>query len=129
MKKKETRVVVIPEKYLAMIKNNRMTSGVILDRLAAVGILMTDRQWRAFVRQYNDKYGSRDRYIASNSQGYILTVKKDPIKQSALNKIRTGVAMIRNGKATLDELSQKKQLSLLPDEADLYDLAMTVDEE
>lgn len=127
MKKKEVKVINVPEKYLKIIRNNRMKSDAILAYLGSVGIHMNDRQWRAFVRQYNDQYGSRERYIASNATGYILTVKKDIIKKSNLNKIRVGISMIKNGKAGLAELAKKDQLSLLDGEADLYDLAMKLD--
>ena len=127
MKKHETRLIIVPEKYLKIIRNNRMKTKEILASLAGVGIRMNGRQWRRFVRYYNDKYGSRERYIASDSNGYVLTVKKDIIKKSNLNKIRVGIAMIRNGKAGLAELAKKDQLSLLDGEADLYDLAMKLD--
>ena len=127
MNKNETKLIIIPEKHLKIIRNNRMKTDAILAHLASVGIKMSSRQWRRFVRHYNDKYGSRERYIASDPNGYILTVKKDEIKRSNLNKIRVGIAMIRNGKAGLAELAKKDQLSLLDGEADLYDLAMKLD--
>lgn len=121
---KKARKINIPEKYLKELKNNRMNSKAILRHLESVGIKMNDRQWRSFVRQYNDQFSNRDRYIASNSQGYILTVKKNDIVISNIQKIKTGVAMIRNAKATLKELADKNQLSLIKEEADIYDLAM-----
>lgn len=124
MNKNETKLIIVPEKHLKIIRNNRMKTDAILAHLANVGIKMSGRQWRRFVRHYNDQYGSRERYIASDPNGYILTVKKDEIKRSNLNKIRVGIAMIRNGKAGLKELAEKNQLSLLDGEADIYDLAM-----
>ena len=50
--------------------------------------------------------------------------KKNDIVVSNIQKIKTGVAMIRNAKATLKELADKNQLSLIKEEADIYDLAM-----
>lgn len=127
MKKHETRLIIVPEKYLKIIRNNRMKTKEILASLTKDGIKMNARQWRRFVRYYNDKYGTRERYIASDSTGYILTVRKDIIKKSNLNKIRVGISMIRNGKAGLKELAEKDQLTILEGEADIYDLAMKLD--
>ena len=114
---------IISEKILRQLLKSRKMTAQILDELAVQGIHIDARQWRKFVREYNDGYGKRERFIASDVNGYILTTKKDAIKLAALKRIKTGVSMIRNAKADLDELGDKRQLSLLKEEADIYDLA------
>ena len=115
---------MIKEKIIKSILSEQRKTNEILDLLKKEDIDMTDRQWRSFVRQYNDKFASRDRYIASNSQGYFLTTNKAKITKTAMNKLKNALSMLKNAKADLDELKNKDQLSLLKEDVDIYDLAM-----
>ena len=114
---------IISEKVLRQLLKSRKMTAQILDELAKLGIIIDAREWRRFVRTYNNGYENRERFIVSDVNGYILTTKKDAIKASAIKRIKTGASMIRNAKADLDELGGKRQLSLLKEEADIYDLA------
>lgn len=118
----------ITEKILrSMLKERKKSSQIIRCLEKKYNIYISERQWRYFVRDYNDEYYKRERYIASNHHGYILTTKKKFIKQSAIKNLKVGIAMIRNAKEELKELENKKQLSFLPEEADIYDIAMKLE--
>lgn len=113
----------IKNNLLKELLKERKTSDQIIVLLGAKDIRINDREWRSFVRQFNDNYAKSGLYIASNSQGYILTTKKTEIKKSAINKLKTGVAMIKNSKLTLKELEDANQLRLLDDdEIKLYNI-------
>lgn len=115
---------MIKEKILKEVLSDQRKTNEIIPMLKKYGIEMNDRQWRTFVRQYNDKFASRDRYIASNSQGYYLTTNKAKITKTAMNKLKNALSMLKNAKADLNELKNKDQLSLLKEDVDIYDLAM-----
>lgn len=100
----------------------------ILAYLRGKGIVMSDRQWRKFVRQYNELYATRERYIASDRYGYYLTTSKKNITRTAMNKLKVGLSMMKNAKADLKELANKNQLSLLDEDIEIYDLIMKLKE-
>lgn len=112
------------EKQLKAILGEQRKTNDILIELSKLGIQCEGRAWREFVRQYNDEFEKHDRYIASDSHGYYLTVNKKKIYKTAMNKLRCGVSMIKNARKDLQELSKKDQLKLDPEDADIYDLAM-----
>lgn len=114
----------IKDKVLKEVLNEQKKTNDILIELSKKGITMNGRQWRSFVREYNDNYSLHDRYIASNNQGYYLTTNKKKITKTAINKFKNGLSMMRNAKMDLEELSNKNQLSLLQEDADIYDMIM-----
>lgn len=109
---------------LRELLKNEIKADEIVKYLAYWGIDINDREWRTFVRKFNDDYANKELYIASSRNGYQLTTKKSIISHSAICKFKTGLAMMKNAKATLKELSDKNQLSLLEQDADIYDLVM-----
>lgn len=116
------------EKTLRRILSEQKKTEQILSELKGEGIEMNEREWRRFVRNYNNGFESRDRYIASNRYGYFLTSSKKKITKSAISKLRNGLAMVKNAKADLKELAMKDQLSLMDDDVELYDLVMKMRE-
>lgn len=116
--------MVITDELLYELLSERRTLKEIQPILKRNGIVMSDRVWRRFVRMYNNDYVNQERYIASNNKGYILTTKKNEIQSSAIKNIKLGISLIRNGRTDLKELSDKNQLALLEEDADIYDIAM-----
>lgn len=114
----------LTNKQLKQILVGEKKATRIIAELQNYGIICSEREWRAFVRKFNDDYANKELYIASSRNGYQLTTKKSIISHSAICKFRTGLAMMKNAKATLKELSDKNQLSLLEQDADIYDLVM-----
>lgn len=123
---KKIKAPVIPEKSIAFLKKQRVKSADIIATLKDAGIKINDRQWRAYVRAFNDKH--KERYIASNSQGYILTAKQKVIKKSIINKMHLGISLINNARADFKELSENDQLSLFESEPDLQDLIIKMED-
>jgi len=117
----------ITEKQLRQILNIQKKTDDILDELRGFGIEMNGRGWRAFVRRYNAQYDRHDTYIASNRFGYYLTASKKKITRTAMNKFRNGLSMMQNAKKDLQILSSKDQLSLMDEDADLYDMIMKME--
>lgn len=120
--KKKNKPPVFPEKCIDFLKKGRLKSADIITLLKQEGVDISNRQWRAYVRSFNDRH--KERYIASNSQGYILTAKKKIIKKSIINKLRLGISMIQNARSDFKDLSEKDQLSLFNEAPDLQDLIL-----
>lgn len=118
----------IKEKTLKRILSQRTKTEDILIELSKENIVMSGRQWRKFVRDYNDDYSKRDRYIASNNKGYILTTKKKEINKTISNKFKNGLSMIKNAQKDFKNLSQKNQISFIKDEPELYDLILKLEQ-
>lgn len=119
---------MIKEKLLREMLVEQMKTNEILAYLKSKGIVMSDREWRRFVRKYNELYGTRERYIASDNHGYYLTTSKKNITRTAMNKLKVGLSMVKNAKADLKELANKNQLSLLDEDVEIYDLIMKLKE-
>lgn len=113
---------VITDKLLREVIKTPTKAKDIVAELNNRGIQISDRAWRKFVRDYNDDYADKERFIASSVHGYVLTTKKKDIKASAFHRLYNGLAMIRNAKADLDELADKDQLKLTEEEADTLDI-------
>lgn len=118
----------LTDKMLKEILSEQKKVETIIIELSHRGIEMSPRTWRRFVRDYNDAYGEHDRYIASDNQGYYLTMSKKKITKTAIYKLRNGLSMVRNAKKDLQNLSEKNQLSLLEEDVDIYDLIMKIQE-
>ena len=117
----------INEKLIRKIlKEKKKTSDILID-LAAAGIVISGRGWRKVVRDYNEEFGSRDRYIASDNQGYYLTTSKKAIAQTTANKFKCGLSMMKNAKKDFARLSKKDQLSIFKEEPDIYDMLMKLE--
>lgn len=113
------------DKQLKQILNEQKKTNDILVDLSKLGIVCNGRVWRRFVRQYNDNFENHDRYIASDKDGYYLTVSKKKIQRTAMNKLKCGISMIKNAKKDLGELSKKDQLTLEQElDADVIDLLL-----
>ena len=109
------------------ILKNQKKSHEIIEELASMGIEANERSWRDFVRKYNDEFDLHDSYIASNRFGYYLTTSKKKITRTAMNKFRNGLAQMKNAKKDLKILSEKNQLSLMEEDADLFDMVMKME--
>lgn len=116
----------LTKKQLRELLHEETKSNEIIERLRKWGIEVCDREWRSFVRNFNNNYSSSGLYIASGKNGYSLTTKKNEIKKSAFNKFKTGLSMIRNAKTTLKELEDHNQLTLSDqNEVDIYETMMS----
>lgn len=113
---------MIKEKDLKQILRTEKKVDEIIAEFMTRGVNISPRMWRRFVRQYNDGFAEKERYIASGKDGYVLTTKKKVIRASALNRLKCGLSMMKNAKADLDELSLKDQLKLEEEDAKLYDI-------
>lgn len=119
---------MIQEKQVRYVLSRKRKTKEILELLKGEGIDISDRQWRKYVRRYNNDYANRDRYIASDNQGYFLTSKKKAITKTNINKMKCALSMLNNAKNDLKELSEKGQLSLLDEDVEFYDMAMKLNE-
>jgi len=117
----------ITEKQLKKILNRQKKTEEILMELKAIGVDVNDRTWRGFVRQFNEEFDRHDTYIASDSYGYYLTTNKKKITKTAMNKFRNGLSQMQNAKKDLQALADKNQLSLMEEDADLFDMMMKME--
>lgn len=113
---------MVKEKDLREILRTEKKVDEIIAELSVRGVQMSPRMWRKYVREYNDDFAEKERYIASGKNGYVLTTKKKVISASAMNRLKCGVAMIKNAKADLGELALKDQLKLSEEDAKVYDI-------
>lgn len=116
--------MVLTDKQLYKMLCKRRMYKELLPYLILYGYNISDRAWRRFVRNYNKDFQNKETYIASNNKGYILTTKKEEIKNSAIKNLKLGISLIKNAKADLKELSDKDQLGLSEDEINIYDIIM-----
>ena len=114
-------------KFIRRILKEKKTTSDILVEFAKAGVTISGRKWRTIVRQYNEEFGSRDRYIASDNKGYYLTTSKKAIAQTTANKFKCGLSMMKNAKKDFARLSKKDQLSIFKEEPDIYDMLMKLE--
>ena len=117
----------LTEKELRKVLNRQKKTEEILACLPSIGKEANERTWRTFVRRYNNEFDLHDTFIASDINGYYLTTSKKKITRNALNRFRNGLSMMQNAKQDLQILSEKNQLSLMEEDADLFDMVMKME--
>ena len=117
----------LTDKELRKVLNRQKKTEEILVNLSAIGKEANERTWRTFVRRYNNEFDLHDTFIASDINGYYLTTSKKKISRNALNRFRNGLSMMQNAKKDLQILADKNQLSLINEDADLFDMVMKME--
>ena len=114
----------ISEKTLRKILKEQKTTPEILLELKENGVNISGREWRRYVRSYNDSFVEHDRYIASDNKGYYMTTNKKAIARTTMNKFKNAHSMMINAKRDFRSLSEKDQLSIFDTDPDIYDMLL-----
>ena len=109
------------DRTIVRLLSKKKNTSQILDELKGMGISISGRTWREIVKNYNREFDSRDRYIASDNQGYFLTTKEKWIAISNYRKIKVALSMLKSARNDLKELADKNQLSLFDDDLNIFD--------
>ena len=86
-----------------------------------------ERRFRIWVEKHNVKYsgGETEMFIAhSNKKGYLMTTDKDVIRKSLYDDYKRAMKLLVRNARCGKALAEKNQLSLLPMEAELYEVVM-----
>jgi len=87
------------------------------------GYVVSDRTWRAWVKKYNEQYENhlKDSYIARSNQGYVLTNRKDLVRDTCDRQYNNAISVLRHvyktRKATGQKMNAKLELDLSVEEA------------
>ena len=87
---------------------------------------LNERMFRLWVERHNQNYtgGDKEMFVAHSVKGYILTSDPDLIRKSLKDDYKRAMKLlVRNSRCT-KAMAEKNQLSLMPHEADIYDLVM-----
>ena len=87
---------------------------------------LNERMFRTWVEKYNQKYtgGEKEMFIAHSNKGYMMTSNVDAIRRSLADDYKRAMKLlVRNSRCT-KALSEKNQLTLMPNEADMYEVVM-----
>ena len=87
---------------------------------------LNERLFRIWIEKHNEKYaeGNTEMFVAHSPKGYILTSDLDVIRKSLTDDYKRAMKLlVRNSRCT-KAMAEKNQLSLMPHEADIYDLVM-----
>ena len=90
---------------------------------------LDERVFRNAVAKFNKQYetGETELFIAHSNKGYILTTDPEIIKKSLLDDYKRGIKLISRNYKCMKALSEKNQLSLTQNDADLYEVLMRMD--
>lgn len=113
---------MISEKQIRKVLSEKKKTADICKELNIAG-----RTWREIVKEYNDQYGSKERLIVSDIDGYELTTNRKLIANYAFKRIKHGLSELKNGKNILKILSEKNQLKISgldKEDTDLIDAVM-----
>ena len=87
---------------------------------------LNERMMRIWFERYNEKYGrgESELFIAHSQKGYLLTSDPEIIRKSLMDDYKRAMKLlVRNSRCT-KALSEKNQLSLMPEEASMYETIM-----
>ena len=85
---------------------------------------LNERQFRRQVEKYNQRYsgGDTEMFVAHSNKGYILTADIDKIRKSLMDDYKRAMKLLKRNSSCTKALSQKNQLSLSPNQTDLYEI-------
>jgi len=87
---------------------------------------LNEREFRRRIESFNEKYagGETEMFVAHSKKGYLLTNDIDIIKKSLLDDYRRALKLLKRNSRCTKALSEKNQISLGQNEADLYEVVM-----
>lgn len=90
---------------------------------------VNERSMRQYFAEFNERYesGMTEMFIAHSSRGYILTSDQEVILNSLKDDNKRAVKLMKRYYRCKKALAEKNQLSLEPNETDLYEIVMRMD--
>ena len=87
---------------------------------------LNERMFRIWVEKHNQKYseGETEMFVAHSGKGYLMTSDTDVIRKSLEDDYKRAMKLLVRNSRCGKALAEKNQLSLMPKEADLYELVM-----